>query len=126
MSLRSPLGRVLGLGSAKEGTDHWLGQRTSAIALLLLGLWFVTALLRLDGFDYLSVSRFIAAPVNAVLLLLFTGSLARHSWLGIQVVIEDYVHTPALKITALLASRFLHLTLAMVALVAILGISFDA
>ena len=126
MSLRSPLGRVLGLGSAKDGTSHWWGQRVTAVALLLLGLWFAFVLATISGFSHAEVIAFAGKPVNGVLLLLLTVSLAYHSYLGLQVVIEDYVHSAGLKVTALIASRFAHIFLAVAAGFAILKIGFSA
>ena len=120
MSLRSPLGRVLGLGSAKDGTDHWWAQRVSAVALLFLGGWFGYSLVRLESQTYLDVIRFIGQPLNAVLLALFSLTLAYHSYLGVQVVIEDYVHTPGTKVVSLLLSRFAHIFVAIAAVYAIL------
>ena len=108
MSLRSPLGRVLGLGSAKDGTEHWWAQRVSAMGLVLLGGWFGYSLVRLESLTYLDVVRFIAEPVNAVLMTLLSVTLAYHSYLGVQVVIEDYVHSPGVKVTSLVLSRFAH------------------
>lgn len=126
MSLRSPLGRVLGLGSAKEGTEHWWSQRISAAALVLLGLWFAVALLRLDVAAYADVVAFIAAPLNAVLLILLAATMAYHSWLGVQVVIEDYIHAPTAKIVLLTLSRFLHVLVAVASIYAILRIGITA
>ncbi len=126
MSLRSPLGRVLGLGSAKDGTSHWWGQRVTAVALLLLGLWFAFVLATISGFSHAEVIDFAGRPVNGVLLLLLTASLAYHSYLGLQVIIEDYVHSAGLKVTALIASRFAHIFLAVAAVFAILKIGFSA
>ena len=126
MSLKTPLGRVLGLGSAKEGTDHWWGQRVSAIALVLLGSWFVYSLLRLDSLTYLDVIRFIGMPLNAVLLSLLSLTLAYHSYLGVQVVIEDYVHAPGTKVVSLLLSRFAHVFVAIAAVYAILVIGIGS
>jgi succinate dehydrogenase / fumarate reductase membrane anchor subunit len=126
MSLKTPLGRVLGLGSAKEGTDHWWGQRVSAIALVLLGSWFVYSLLRLDSLTYLDVIRFIGMPLNAVLLSLLSLTLAYHSYLGVQVVIEDYVHAPGTKVVSLLLSRFAHIFVAIAAVYAILVIGIGS
>ena len=83
MSLKTPLGRVLGLGSAKEGTDHWWAQRVSAVALIFLGGWFVFSLLRLESLTYLDVIRFVGVPLNAVLLSLLSLTLAysdKRSW----------------------------------------------
>ena len=119
MSLRTPLGKVLGLGSARDGTGHWWTQRVTAVALLLLGSWFVVSLLCIDGFSYLDVIRFIAQPLNAVLLALLAATLAWHSYLGVQVVIEDYIHTPASKLIWLLFSRFAHAFLAIASVYAI-------
>jgi succinate dehydrogenase / fumarate reductase membrane anchor subunit len=120
MSLRSPLSRVLGLGSAKDGTDHWWAQRVTAVALVFLGGWFVYALVRLDSMTYLDVVRFIGQPLNAVLLTLLSLTLAYHSYLGVQVVIEDYVHEPGSKVVSLLLSRFAHIFVAIAAVYAIL------
>ena len=126
MSLRSPLGRVLGLGTAKEGTSHWWGQRVSAIALLFLGLWFAYAMATMPGYDYEASVAFIGQPVNSILLLLLSLTLAYHSYLGVQVVIEDYVHAPGVKIAALIASRFAHTILAAAAVFAVLKIGLNA
>ncbi len=109
MSLKTPLGRVLGLGSAKDGTDHWWSQRVSAVANLLLGLWLIVSLATMDSYTYLEMLRFITQPWNGVLLALVCASFAWHSYLGVQVVIEDYVHEPAIKVISLMASRFAHL-----------------
>jgi len=126
MSLRSPLGRVLGLGTAKEGTSHWWGQRVSAIALLFLGLWFAYCLATMSGFSYAESVSFIGRPVNSILLLLLSATLAYHSYLGIQVVIEDYVHSPGIKLFALIVSRFAHALLAVAAGFAVLTIGLNA
>ncbi len=126
MSIKTPLGRVLGLGSAKDGTEHWWSQRVTAVSNLLLGLWFAVAMIRMPGFEYLDVMQFLAAPWNGVLMSLLCTSLAYHSYLGVQVVLEDYVHTPAVKVTALMASRFAHLLIAFASIYAILRIGLDS
>jgi len=126
MSLRSPLGRVLGLGSAKDGTDHFISQRVSAIALALLGLWFLYSMLTIESLAYLDVMRFVASPMNAILLALLSVTVCYHSWLGVQVVIEDYVHGPGLKIVSLIASRFAHALVAIVCVYSILVLGLDA
>lgn len=126
MSLRTPLGRVLGLGSAKDGTSHWWGQRVSAIALLVLGLWFAFMLATMSGFSHADVIAFAGKPINSVLLLLLTVSLAYHSYLGVQVVIEDYVHAAGIKVLSLLLSRFAHALFAVAGIYAILKIGFGA
>lgn len=126
MSLRSPLSRVLGLGSAKDGTDHWWAQRVSAGALALLGLWFAVSIALIQPLEYATARDFIGAPLNSVLLILLALTMAYHSYLGLQVVIEDYVHATGVKIAALVASRYAHVLLAVAAAYAILKIGFAA
>ena len=89
MSLRSPVGRVLGLGSAKEGVSHWWSQRVTAVGLVLLGLWFACSLLQLGSFDHGAVVAWIGTPTHAVLLSLLIGTAAYHSQLGVQVVVSQ-------------------------------------
>ncbi len=122
MSLRTPLGRVLGLGSAKDGTGHFMAQRISAIALTVLGCWFLYAMFRIDGLAYLEVIRFVAAPLNNVLLSLLCVTAAYHSYLGVQVVIDDYVHAHGLRLSSLIASLFVHAFLAIASVYAVLQI----
>ena len=126
MSLRAPLGRVLGLGTARDGTDHWWGQRVSGVALVLLGLWFVVALAMLPSLGYTDVIEFIGRPINTVLLALLCLTVAYHSNLGVQVVIEDYVHGHGLKIVFLVLSRFVHILVAVISIYAILRIGLGA
>ena len=96
MNLRSPLSSVLGSGSAKDGTEHWWGQRVSAVGLVILGLWFMYSMLLLGktGFNYPDVIYWLGRTPNSVMLTLLGLTLAYHSNLGIQVIIEDYVHDP--------------------------------
>ena len=126
MSLRTPLGKVLGRGSAKEGTGHFFGQRVSGVALLLLGLWFAFSLATLPGFEHAGALAFIGAPLNGVLLVLLVVTLAYHSSLGVQVVIEDYVHGHGLKLVSLIISRFAHSFLLVAAIYAIIKIGLGA
>lgn len=126
MSLRSPLGRVLGLGTAKDGTSHWWGQRLSGIALVIIGLWFVVSLATLPGFSHSEIVAFVSKPFHAVLLMLLSVTMAYHSWLGVQVVIEDYVHSHGLRLASLILSRFAHIFFAAVALFAILKLGIGA
>ena len=126
MSLVTPLNRVLGLGSAKEGTEHWWGQRLSAVALAVLGLWLVIAVAGLESFGYASVAGWVQQPLTSVLLVLTILTLCYHSQLGVQIVVEDYVHAAGLKITLLIASTFVHILLAAVGVVAVLRLAFGA
>ena len=126
MSLRTPLGQVLGRGSAKDGTAHFFGQRISGIGLLLLGLWFVGSIATMPGFAYADAIAFISTPINGVLLVLLVATLAYHSSLGIQVVIEDYVHSHGLELACLVVSRFAHGFLAVAAIYAIFRIGLSA
>lgn len=119
MSLKSPLGRVLGLGSAGTGTEHWLGQRLSAIAMVPLTLWFAISLLTLPSLDFYSVTAWVAAPLHAVLLILLVVALVYHSSLGTQVVAEDYLHAPGLRVAVLTALRLLHVGLAVAGIFAV-------
>lgn len=126
MSLRSPIGRVLGLGSAKEGVSHWWSQRVTAVALVLLTLWFASALLRLGDFSHAAVIAWIAMPFNAVLLSLLIGTALYHSQLGVQVVVEDYVVGHGLKVVTLLLLNFLHIAVAALGIFSVLRIAFGA
>ncbi len=126
MSLRTPLGRVLGLGTAREGTEHWWAQRVSAVALLLLGAWFVIAIVVLDSLDHAAAVAFVRAPWNSVLLTLLSVMLAYHSYLGVQVVVEDYVHAPGIKVVSLMLSKFAHIFVAVAAVYAVLRVGIGA
>jgi succinate dehydrogenase / fumarate reductase membrane anchor subunit len=102
MSLRSPLARARGLGSAKEGTAHWWQQRVTAIALIPLSIWFIASAIGLAGSHYEHFQLWISIPGNAVLMLLMLLFLFHHAQLGLQVVIEDYVHDRGAQIAMLL------------------------
>lgn len=122
MSLRSPLGRALGLGAAGEGTGHWWQQRITAVALALLGSWFAICLLSLELGDRAAVVDWLARPLNAALLLLLVLTAAWHSTLGVRVIVEDYVHG-ALRVPLLVALQFLHAVVAAIGVVAVLQIA---
>ena len=125
MSLRSPLGRVLGRGSAGEGVHHWWMQRVTAIALVPLTLWFAWSLLGLQLQSYDQVRGWLGQPWVAVGTILLVGTLAWHSKLGVQVVIEDYVHGKVAKTTLLLLSTFVHVGAAVAAVFAILVLALS-
>jgi succinate dehydrogenase / fumarate reductase membrane anchor subunit len=125
MSLRSPLGKVLGLGTAKEGAKHWWSQRVTAIGLALLGVWFVASLICLGSLEYAAVTTWIGSPITATLLSIFIVTLSVHSQLGVQVVIEDYVHG-ALKTFSIVVSNFCHVVVAVLGVVSVLRIAFGS
>ena len=108
MSVRSPLGRVSGLGSAMDGTAQWWAQRVSAVALVPLAPWFLISLLMLPDLGYATVHAWLARPVDGFFAVLLVAVLAYHSYLGTVVIVEDYVHGPASKLISLLALRFAH------------------
>jgi succinate dehydrogenase / fumarate reductase, membrane anchor subunit len=123
MSLRSPLGRVLGLGSAKEGVHHWWSQRLTSIALVPLTVWFTVSLLTLPSLDHTTVVAWMAQGWTALLMLLFVLVATWHSQLGVRVVVEDYIHGGA-KTLALVLSSFVHGVVAVAGVFAILKIAF--
>jgi succinate dehydrogenase / fumarate reductase membrane anchor subunit len=126
MSLRSPLGRVLGAGSAKQGSAHWWAQRLSAVALIPLTLWFFFSLLLLPELDYLTVHTWISVPLSSFLGVLLVAVLTYHSYLGTQVVVEDYVHANGAKLLLLLLLRFAYVLCGGAGIFAILRIAFGS
>lgn len=123
-SLRSPLGRARGLGSAKDGTHHWWAQRVTAIALVPLSLWFVASLIRLAGAPLIELQAWVASPVVAVLLLVLVVATFQHARLGVQVVVEDYVHHEGLKVALLLAVNGAALLFGAISAFAVLKLAF--
>jgi len=126
MSLQTPLGKILGHGSAKDGTHHWWSQRMTAVALVPLGLWFVIAILGMDSFAHVDIALWLGQPVNAILLILLLVALLQHSQLGLQVVVEDYVHTDWLKVATLMIFKFAHVALGVAATYSIIILSVGA
>jgi len=123
--LRSPLGRALGLGSAKEGVAHWWAQRLTAVALIPLSIWFVAALIALTGADHDTLVGWLHKPFPAIVTILLLAVAFYHMALGVQVVIEDYVHSEWLKISALVLNKFVALLLAVSGIFAVLRIAFQ-
>ena len=121
--MRSPLGRALGLGSAKEGVEHWWLQRMTAVALVPLTIWFAGSLIALAGSDYDTLIAWLRAPLATILIVLLLIALLYHTALGLQVVIEDYIHSAA-KLPALMAVRLGCFAFAVVGIVATLRIAF--
>ena len=126
MALRTPLGRVRGLGSAKEGTEHWWMVRLTSLALIPLTVWFVASVVALADADYVAVVNWLRSPVVAVLMVILIGTTFHHAQAGLQVVIEDYVHGEAAKLAAILIVKAVALVLALAGIFAVLKIAFGA
>jgi succinate dehydrogenase / fumarate reductase, membrane anchor subunit len=124
--LRNPLKRARGLGSAQFGVGHWWTQRVTAAALIILGLWLVVLVLGLAHSDYATARAAMAKPWNAVLLIAFLIAAFWHAVLGLQVVIEDYVHTRWKEIVLLVAIKFLAVLSVLAGTLAVLRIALGA
>jgi len=118
--MRSQLGRVRGLGSAKSGLAHWWTQRLTAIALVPLSLWFVFSVLHLLGASHDAVVDWISGPWTIVFTLVLIVATFHHLQLGLQVVIEDYIHDDAARLAALLAVKGAAILLGMACVVSVL------
>jgi succinate dehydrogenase / fumarate reductase membrane anchor subunit len=105
MSMLNPLARAKGHGSAKEGVHHWYAQRASAVLLVFLFGWLVYTVFSLSGGGYVASQAFIANPVNAALLCVLLVAVLYHAMLGMQVVIEDYVHQPVVEVILYFITR---------------------
>jgi succinate dehydrogenase / fumarate reductase, membrane anchor subunit len=125
-SLRSPLSRARGLGSAKEGTHHWWLQRVTAIALIPLTMWLVASIVALSGSGYDAFILWFGQPINATVMILFLGVAFHHAQLGMQVVIEDYVSHHGWRVTLNILVKFACYGLATLSIVSILTIAFGA
>jgi succinate dehydrogenase / fumarate reductase membrane anchor subunit len=122
--LRPDLARVRGLGSAKEGVQHWWMQRLSALALIPLTLWLVASLVAQLGAGHAAVTAWIGQPVTVGLLVLTLAATFYHAQLGLQVVIEDYVHNKTAKITSILLVKAACVALGLAGVLAVLFIAF--
>lgn len=122
--LRSSLGRVRGLGSTREGVLHWWSQRMTAVALVPLSLWFVYSVITLTGADYQAFQYWLSEFGNTVFMVLFILTLFHHAQLGVQVVIEDYVHGEAWKMGSLIAVKYAAVLFGASSIFAVLKISF--
>ncbi len=123
MSGRGSLRRVLGLGSVKGGVRHWWMQRLTAIALVPLSIWFITSVTCLAGADHARVTSWISDPFVALILILMLITMFYHLRLGLQVVIEDYIHTKTLKLMCMLGNDFINIALAVACAFSVLKIA---
>jgi len=120
--MRSPLGRARGLGSAHAGATHWWGMRLTSLALVPLTLWFICAALRMTGATRAEVGAWLSSPLPLVLMLALIAATFYHLQLGVQVVIEDYVHREGTKLAAVLLVKAACVVLALACIVAALKI----
>ena len=123
MKQETPLHRVQGLGAAHSGTGHFWHQRMTAVALVPLGLWFAFVVLGLVGASEASVLAFLAAPWNAILMAALVIVMLYHMMLGLQVVIDDYVHAPGMKIFLMLLMRAFAIAVGAASLFALIHIA---
>ena len=121
--MRTPFARVAGSGAAKEGTEHFFTQRVSALALIPLTIWFLASLVGQAGADYESFRAWIASPLTAGPLILLIGAGFYHGHLGVQVVIEDYIHGEGMKVALLILNKFWAIAAGVVAIWSVLSAS---
>jgi len=124
MSLRSPLGKVLGAGSAKQGVHDWWMQRLTSVALVPLSIWFVVSLLSLPSFGHATVVAWMGQSWTALLLILFVLVATWHSQLGVRVVVEDYVHGAGARTVTLVSVMFAHTLIGAAGVFAVLKVAF--
>jgi succinate dehydrogenase / fumarate reductase, membrane anchor subunit len=122
-SLQTPLHKVQGLGASHSGTGHFWRQRITAVALVPLGLWFTYAILGLVDTNEVAILSFLSKPWNAILMAAFAATLLYHMALGLQDIADDYVHTPGLKIFAVLAIRFVWIATTVTCVFALLRVA---
>jgi succinate dehydrogenase / fumarate reductase membrane anchor subunit len=120
--MRSSLGRARGLGSARAGSHHWWAQRLTAIALVPLTLWFIFAVIHLSGASHQAVIEWLSAPLTMGLMLALIVATFHHMQLGLQVVIEDYVHDERAKLASVLLIKAVSVMMALVCVVSVLKI----
>lgn len=123
-SMRTPLARVRGLGSAKSGTGHFWLQRLTAVANVILTIVFLAIVIALVGRPYPAAIALLSHPLVAILMLLFILSACVHMRIGMQVIIEDYVHHEGIKILAVMANTFFAIAVGAASVFAVLKLSF--
>jgi succinate dehydrogenase / fumarate reductase, membrane anchor subunit len=123
---RTPLKNVRGLGAAKTGTEHFVHQRLTATALVALGIWFVGFVLSLIGSDYVAATEAVSRPWNAVLLVGFLVAMFWHAQLGLQVILEDYIHNSLLALALQTTVKFIAVVGAIASIFAVVRIALGA
>ena len=126
MKFISLLKKVFNDNSSQNGTYHFWAQRFSAVGNFIAGLWFIYAVIQIPGFEYNDVLSFIESIPNSLMLIFLVLTMAYHSYLGIQVIVEDYVHAHKLKLSTLTFSRLVHILLVGTAIFAIIKIRLGA
>ena len=121
--MRSDLGRVRGLGTAKEGAHHWWMQRLTAIALIPLTLWFIISIASLNSASYAETVNWLSIPLVSIFMILLVSSTLYHALLGVQVVVEDYIHHEGVKFLLLISLKFIFLVLGVIAVFSLLKIA---
>ena len=122
--MRTPLGRVRHLGAARTGTDHFWRQRLTSVAAIPLSIAFIVILIALLGRNHAAAVQILGSPLVAIVMMLFIVTSAYHMWLGMQVIIEDYVHHELTKLIILMCNTFFSFALGLACLYAILKLSF--
>jgi succinate dehydrogenase / fumarate reductase membrane anchor subunit len=122
--MRSPVRHATGLGSAKEGVEHWWMQRLTAVALVPLALWFAASIVTHSGSDYIAFVTWLKTPFATLMMILFLVALFYHVALGLQVIIEDYIHS-AVKVPTMVVARLGCVALATAGVLAVMRIAFD-
>lgn len=122
--LKSPLAKARGHGSAHHGAEHWLHQKITALANIPLILWLVWSIVKMKGATYAQFTAWLAAPLNAVLMILLIISVLYHARLGTQVVVEDYISNPCLRTAKLIGIRLFFFAIGVACLFSVLKIAF--
>tara|TARA_B100001093_G_scaffold170271_1_gene163071 strand:- start:478 stop:861 length:384 start_codon:yes stop_codon:yes gene_type:complete len=121
--MRTDLGRVRGLGTAKEGVHHWWMQRLTAIALIPLTLWFIISIATLNNASYTETVNWLSIPLVSIFMILLVSATLYHALLGVQVVVEDYIHQEGFKFLLLIGLKFIFLVLGVAAIFSLLKIA---
>ena len=121
--MRTDLGRVRGLGTAKEGVHHWWMQRLTAIALIPLTLWFIISIATLNNASYTETVNWLSIPLVSIFMILLVSATLYHALLGVQVVVEDYIHQEGFKFLLLIGLKFIFLVSGVVAIFSLLKIA---
>jgi len=124
MSMRTPLGRVRGLGSAGTGTDHFWAQRVTSVAGIPLTVGFIVIVAMLVGRSHATTVQIIGSPIVALTMILFIATIVYHMWLGMQIIIEDYVNDPLRKAILAMGNTFFSFVVGLASIFAVLKISF--